>query len=72
MRKWPINPVLLFPAALDARHDAIAPQFVASLTLGAGQFCTNPGLVLAVDGPALRAFEETAAAACVLRPHKRC
>ncbi|MDP0971983.1 aldehyde dehydrogenase family protein, partial [Klebsiella pneumoniae] len=25
-----INPVLLLPAALDARHDAIAPQFVAS------------------------------------------
>ena len=63
-----INPVLLFPAALDARHDAIAPQFVASLTLGAGQFCTNPGLVLAVDGPALRAFEETAAAAVRAAP----
>ncbi|WP_334045340.1 aldehyde dehydrogenase (NADP(+)) [Burkholderia cepacia] len=63
-----INPVLLFPAALDARHDTIAPQFVASLTLGAGQFCTNPGLVLAVDGPALRAFEETAAAAVRAAP----
>ncbi|MGR3907222.1 aldehyde dehydrogenase (NADP(+)) [Burkholderia sp. SR8] len=58
-----INPVLLFPAALDARHDTIAPQFVASLALGAGQFCTNPGLVLAVDGPALRAFEAAAATA---------
>ncbi|MFH5250361.1 aldehyde dehydrogenase (NADP(+)) [Burkholderia semiarida] len=56
-----INPVLLCPAALDARHDTIAAQFVASLTLGAGQFCTNPGLVLAVDGPALRAFEAAAA-----------
>lgn len=63
-----INPVLLLPAALDARHDAIAPQFVASLTLGAGQFCTNPGLVLAVDGPALRAFEEAAAAAVRAAP----
>ncbi|WP_406806826.1 aldehyde dehydrogenase (NADP(+)) [Burkholderia semiarida] len=56
-----INPVLLCPAALDARHDTIAAQFVASLTLGAGQFCTNPGLVLAVDVPALRAFEAAAA-----------
>lgn len=56
-----INPVLLCPAALEARHETIAPQFVASLTLGAGQFCTNPGLVLAVDGPALRAFEAAAA-----------
>ncbi|MCR4468167.1 aldehyde dehydrogenase (NADP(+)) [Burkholderia sp. SCN-KJ] len=56
-----INPVLLFPHALDARGDAIAQQFVQSLTLGAGQFCTNPGLILAVDGPALERF--TAAAA---------
>ncbi|KVE40023.1 aldehyde dehydrogenase (NADP(+)) [Burkholderia sp. TSV86] len=58
-----INPVLLLPGALAARHDAIAQQFVASLTLGAGQFCTNPGLVLGIDGPALRAFERTAARA---------
>ncbi|MGV4765876.1 aldehyde dehydrogenase family protein, partial [Burkholderia pseudomallei] len=58
-----INPVVLMPGALAARHDAIAQQFVASLTLGAGQFCTNPGLILAIDGPALRAFEKAAAAA---------
>ncbi|WP_179400895.1 aldehyde dehydrogenase (NADP(+)) [Burkholderia guangdongensis] len=58
-----INPVLLMPGAVATRGEAIAPQFVASLTLGAGQFCTNPGLILAVDGPALRAFEQTAAAA---------
>ncbi len=58
-----INPVLLLPDALAARHDTIAQQFVASLTLGAGQFCTNPGLVLGIDGPALRAFEQAAAAA---------
>ncbi|HGL4262046.1 aldehyde dehydrogenase (NADP(+)) [Burkholderia dolosa] len=63
-----INPVLLLPAALDARRDAIAQQFVASLALGAGQFCTNPGLVLAVDGPALRAFEAAAAAAVRATP----
>ncbi|AOK06481.1 2,5-dioxovalerate dehydrogenase [Burkholderia latens] len=56
-----INPVLLFPNALAARGDAIAQQFVQSLTLGAGQFCTNPGLIFAVDGPALERF--TAAAA---------
>jgi len=63
-----INPVLLLPDALATRHDAIAPQFVASLTLGAGQFCTNPGLVLAVDGPALRAFEAAAASAVRAAP----
>ncbi|RKU04203.1 aldehyde dehydrogenase (NADP(+)) [Burkholderia sp. Nafp2/4-1b] len=56
-----INPVLLFPNALDARGEAIAQQFVQSLTLGAGQFCTNPGLIFAVDGPALERFIAAAA-----------
>ncbi|WP_085695089.1 MULTISPECIES: aldehyde dehydrogenase (NADP(+)) [unclassified Pseudomonas] len=56
-----INPVLLFPAALRNRGEALAQGFVASLTLGAGQFCTNPGLVIALKGPALDAFVASAA-----------
>jgi NADP-dependent aldehyde dehydrogenase len=55
-----INPVYLFPAALEARGDALAQGFVASLTQGAGQFCTNPGLVIAVQGPALDHFVKVA------------
>jgi NADP-dependent aldehyde dehydrogenase len=51
-----INPVILFPGALDERGEEIGQQFVQALTLGAGQFCTNPGLVLAVEGPALARF----------------
>ncbi|MFD1950219.1 aldehyde dehydrogenase (NADP(+)) [Sphingomonas arantia] len=51
-----INPVVLLPAALAARGAVIAPAFVQSLTMGAGQFCTNPGLVLAIAGPELDAF----------------
>jgi NADP-dependent aldehyde dehydrogenase len=51
-----INPVLMFKAALRNRHRDIADRFVAALTLGAGQFCTNPGLVLAMEGPELDAF----------------
>jgi alpha-ketoglutaric semialdehyde dehydrogenase len=51
-----INPVYLFPGALHSRTPQLARDFVASLTLGAGQFCTNPGLVIAVDGPGLQAF----------------
>ncbi len=58
-----INPVILLPAALAARAQRIAQGFVASLTLGAGQFCTNPGLILALDGPDLDAFIAAAAAA---------
>ncbi|PSJ47739.1 aldehyde dehydrogenase (NADP(+)) [Zobellella endophytica] len=57
-----INPVFLLPQALEARADAIAKGFVGSLTMGAGQFCTNPGLVIAVEGPALERFLATAAA----------
>ncbi|SON58448.1 NADP-dependent fatty aldehyde dehydrogenase (plasmid) [Hartmannibacter diazotrophicus] len=51
-----INPVFLFPAALATRGEGIGRAFAAALTLGAGQFCTNPGLVLAVDGDGLEAF----------------
>nr|MDT0526385.1 aldehyde dehydrogenase family protein [Streptomyces sp. DSM 41633] len=43
-----VNPVILLPAALAARGSALGEQFAASLTLGAGQFCTNPGLILAI------------------------
>lgn len=51
-----VNPVLVLPGAMKNRGDAIAKAFVASLTLGAGQFCTNPGLVLGQDGPLLEGF----------------
>lgn len=53
------NPVLLFPHALANRPEEIATQFVDALVLGAGQFCTNPGLLLAVEGSALDRFLAT-------------
>ena len=55
-----INPVFLFDAALQRRGEALAQGFVASLTQGAGQFCTNPGLVIARQGPALQRFVDAA------------
>ncbi|MBP2301241.1 aldehyde dehydrogenase (NADP(+)) [Azospirillum picis] len=55
-----INPVFLMPAALAARAEALGKAFVASLTMGAGQFCTNPGILLGVDGPDLDRFVATA------------
>ncbi|SEQ85795.1 NADP-dependent aldehyde dehydrogenase [Faunimonas pinastri] len=58
-----INPVVLFPGALAARGADIGKAFIASLTLGSGQFCTNPGLVLAVEGKGLDAFVDAAASA---------
>jgi len=55
-----INPVLLLPAALKARGAALGTGFAGSLILGAGQFCTNPGLLLAIAGEGLDAFVEAA------------
>lgn len=58
-----INPVVLMPGALAARAEAIGEGFAGSLTLGAGQFCTNPGVVIAIDGPDLDRFVAAASAA---------
>jgi NADP-dependent aldehyde dehydrogenase len=58
-----VNPVFLMPHALEARAEEIAKGFAASLTMGVGQFCTNPGLVLALEGPGLDRFCATAAEA---------
>ncbi len=58
-----INPVFLLPQALASRGDAIAAGFAASLTLGVGQFCTNPGLVLGLKGKNFDRFAEQAAQA---------
>ncbi|MGN6619532.1 MAG: aldehyde dehydrogenase family protein, partial [Sphingomonas sp.] len=55
-----INPVVLMPAALEARGETLAAGFVGSLTMGSGQFCTNPGLVIAIDSPALDRFADAA------------
>ncbi|MFD1217429.1 aldehyde dehydrogenase (NADP(+)) [Microbulbifer celer] len=51
-----INPVVLLPEALKEKAETIAEGFVGSLTLGTGQFCVNPGLVLAVEGEELDRF----------------
>lgn len=51
-----VNPVILLPGALAARGEAIARELCASVVLGCGQFCTNPGLVLGVRSPAMDAL----------------
>ncbi|MNU98139.1 Alpha-ketoglutaric semialdehyde dehydrogenase [compost metagenome] len=51
-----INPVLLLPEALRVRGEKIAAELLASVVQGCGQFCTNPGLVIAVRSPESTAF----------------
>lgn len=58
-----INPVVILPAALKARGGALASEFVVSLNMGVGQFCTNPGLVILIDSPEAEQFVATAGAA---------
>jgi NADP-dependent aldehyde dehydrogenase len=45
-----VNPVVILPGAAAARPDDIAAGYAASLTLGVGQFCTNPGLLFVPAG----------------------
>lgn len=51
-----INPVVIFPGVLKEKCEALATGLHASVTLGAGQFCTNPGLVLLPSGEATQEF----------------
>lgn len=64
-----VNPMFLLPAALAARGESIARGWAGSLTMGAGQFCTNPGIAVVIDGPDADAFvEATKAAAGAVGP----
>jgi NADP-dependent aldehyde dehydrogenase len=51
-----INPVIVLPEALKARGAKIAEELTASATMGCGQFCTNPGLVIGIRSPAFSDF----------------
>ncbi|MFT6651903.1 MAG: NADP-dependent aldehyde dehydrogenase [Celeribacter sp.] len=52
--------MFFMPAALSARGPEIAAGWAGSLTMGAGQFCTNPGICVVLDGPDADAFIDTA------------
>jgi NADP-dependent aldehyde dehydrogenase len=51
-----VNPVLLLPDAVKENHEALARQYAGSVTLGMGQFCTNPGILIGIQSPELNAF----------------
>ena len=55
-----VNPMFVMPAALAARGAAIAEGWAGSLTMGAGQFCTNPGIAVVPEGEAGDAFAQAA------------
>jgi NADP-dependent aldehyde dehydrogenase len=58
-----VNPVIFLPDTLAKNGGQLATSYAGSITLGVGQFCTNPGLLLAVESPALDQFQEALAGA---------
>ncbi|GGW32482.1 aldehyde dehydrogenase (NADP(+)) [Arenibacter certesii] len=71
-----INPVVALPGALKEKGAYWAAQYAGSITLGAGQFCTNPGLILGIKGASFSNFINTLSAeiekiepACMLHPN---
>ncbi|MGB5942203.1 MAG: aldehyde dehydrogenase (NADP(+)) [Leeuwenhoekiella sp.] len=70
-----INPVVFLPKALSQNGSDWAKKYAGSINLGAGQFCTNPGLLLAIEDDALHTFANNLAmelseqtATCMLHP----
>lgn len=57
------NPVVILPDAMRTRPEAIAAQLAQSITLNAGQFCTNPGIIIVCKGEGYALFEDTLKAA---------
>ncbi|MGC4231857.1 MAG: aldehyde dehydrogenase (NADP(+)) [Niabella sp.] len=57
-----MNPVFLLPGKMSVSAAAIAKQYADSITLGSGQFCTNPGLLIGLEGNDLTTFITTLAA----------
>lgn len=54
-----INPVWLLPGKMQQSAAEIAKSYAGSITLGVGQFCTNPGLLIGVEGEPLQTFINT-------------
>ena len=57
------NPVFVLPGALAQNANSIAENLIQSVTMGVGQFCTNPGIVVGLAGNALSQFIDSAAQA---------
>jgi NADP-dependent aldehyde dehydrogenase len=51
-----VNPVVLLPGAMEKEAEVWAKRYAGSITLGSGQFCTNPGLLLGIKGKSLDTF----------------
>ncbi len=71
-----INPVVVMPNVIAKKSEETASTYAGSITLGTGQFCTNPGLLLTIGGEKTDAFVKDLAAKtvdiapqCMLHPN---
>jgi 2,5-dioxopentanoate dehydrogenase len=62
-----VNPFYVLPGALARNAAKIGQGFVDSLTMGVGQFCTNPGLVIGLAGPGFDVFRDSACQALLAK-----
>jgi NADP-dependent aldehyde dehydrogenase len=66
-----VNPVFLLPGKMKSGAEDIARMYAASITLGVGQFCTNPGILVALDNEDLITFRHGLVAALLeVEPEK--
>jgi len=63
-----INPVIITQKAIETRSAEIANNYADSITLGAGQFCTNPGLIIAIQSKETKEFIETLGSKLAKKP----
>ncbi len=63
-----VNPVFVLPGALKTRAAQVAEGYIQSVTMGVGQFCTNPAIVLGVRSAELNGFIQAAADAAAKFP----
>jgi NADP-dependent aldehyde dehydrogenase len=54
-----VNPVFLLPEKMRTDGEATAKMYAGSITLGVGQFCTNPGIIIGIEGEDLNRVLET-------------
>jgi alpha-ketoglutaric semialdehyde dehydrogenase len=66
-----VNPVFLLPHAIETRAAGMGTGWAGSLIMGAGQFCTNPGIVVGVRGAGFDTFAEAALTALKDAPEQK-
>ena len=63
-----VNPIFVLPEIMAAQTTPLAQQLAASVNLGAGQFCTNPGLIICLENEYTPAFETALRSAFAQHP----